>query len=81
LYVLGLAVAPEHRKQGIGRALMAAAKTVAQARRVQALWLDAYDSNAGAGLFYVGCDFRRVGPSRITPAPRVYYEWLAGGWS
>jgi ribosomal protein S18 acetylase RimI-like enzyme len=77
LYVLGLAVAPECRNQGVGRQLMEAAKGVARARPAQALWLDAYDSDVGAGPFYVRCDFRRVGPSEHKDVSLVYYEWLA----
>jgi GNAT superfamily N-acetyltransferase len=76
LYVLGLAVAPDCRRQGIGRQLMEAAKEVARSRPAQALWLDAYDSEAGAGPFYLRCGFRRVGPSSFKGAPLVYYEWL-----
>jgi GNAT superfamily N-acetyltransferase len=78
LYVLGLAVAPECRRQGVGRQLMAAAKGVARARQAQALWLDAYDSEVGAGPFYVRCDFRLVGPGKHKDLSLVYYEWLAG---
>ena len=78
LYVLGLAVAPECRHQGIGRALMEAAKDVARARPAQALWLDAYDSEVGAGPFYSRCGFRRVGPSNLKEVPLVFYEWLVG---
>jgi GNAT superfamily N-acetyltransferase len=76
LYVLGLAVAPDCRRQGIGRQLMEAAKEVARSRPAQALWLDAYDSEAGAGPFYLRCGFRRVGPSAFKEARLVYYEWL-----
>ena len=76
LYVLGLAVAPECRNQGIGRQLMEAAKDVARDRPAQALWLDAYDSEVGAGPFYLRCGFRRVGPSSFKEVPLVYYEWL-----
>ena len=83
LYVLGLSVAPECRRQGIGRQLMEAAKDVARSRPAQALWLDAYDSEVGAGPFYERCGFRRVGPSSfrpgaVRPVALVYYEWRTG---
>ena len=78
IYVLGLAVAPECRKQGIGRQLIEAAKAVARSRPAQALWLDAYDSEVGAGPFYSRCGFRRVGPTTFKEVMLVYYEWLAG---
>ena len=76
LYVLGLAVAPECRNQGVGRQLIEAAKDVARSRPAQALWLDAYDSKVGAGPFYLRCGFRRVGPSTFKEVSLVYYEWL-----
>jgi predicted N-acetyltransferase YhbS len=84
LYLLGLAVAPDWRKMGIGRQLVDAAKDAARARRAQALWLDAYDSHAGAGPFYLRCGFRRVSSSSkagVPPGARVhspllYFEWL-----
>lgn len=77
LYVLGLAVAPEWRKQGVGRELMDAAKAEAWARPADALWLDAYDSDAGAGPFYLRNGFRGVGASSGRDPSVVYYEWLA----
>ncbi len=76
LYVLGLAVASEWRRQGIGRELMDAAKEEVRARPAEALWLDAYDNDAGAGRFYLHCDFRRVGASTRRDLSLVYYEWL-----
>jgi GNAT superfamily N-acetyltransferase len=77
LYVLGLAVAPDSRQRGIGRALMDAAKEVAQTWPAQALWLDAYRHAAGAGPFYERCGFRELGPSASAEVPVVFYEWLA----
>jgi GNAT superfamily N-acetyltransferase len=78
LYVLGLAVASRCRGQGIGRLLMDAAKDVARFRRAEALWLDAYDNDAGAGPFYLRCDFRRVGVSPCREVPLAFFEWLTG---
>jgi predicted N-acetyltransferase YhbS len=69
LYVVGLAVAIEYSRMGIGRALLDAAKDVAHSRRAAALWVDTYAGAAGAGPFYLRCGFRRVGT--------LYYEWLA----
>ncbi len=81
LYVIGLAVAPDYRKMGIGRRLMDAAKEQARARRADALWLDTPEGEAGAGPFYLRCGFRRVAPAGKArtqgTAPLVYYEWLA----
>lgn len=76
MYVLGLAVSPDARGQGIGRGLMEAAKEVARSRPAEALWLDAYRHPAGAGPFYERCGFRAVGPSSRGEVPLIYYEWL-----
>jgi GNAT superfamily N-acetyltransferase len=77
LYVLGLAVSPEARGQGIGRELMEAAKAKARSWPAGALWLDAYDHVAGAGPFYIRCGFSKVGRTQYREVPLVYYEWLA----
>jgi len=76
LYVLGLAVAPAARGQGVGRQLMDAAKGAARAESAGALWLDAYEHVAGAGPFYMKCGFRQVGRTSYKQVPLVYYEWL-----
>jgi predicted N-acetyltransferase YhbS len=76
LYVLGLAVAPTERGQGIGQALMEAAKASASSWPADAVWLDAYDDRAGAGPFYVKCGFREVARTRFGSLPLIYYEWL-----
>jgi GNAT superfamily N-acetyltransferase len=75
LYVLGLAVAPAHRHEGIGRELIEASKQVARDWPAQALWLDTYDHAAGAGGFYERCGFREVGASALNHLPLLYYEW------
>ena len=76
LYVLGLAVAPQCRGQGIGRQLMDAAKDTAASWNAQALWLDAYEHAAGAGPFYLKCGFRQVGRTESREVPLIYFEWL-----
>lgn len=77
LYVLGLAVAPRCRGQGIGQQLMEATKQTARDWGAQALWLDAYEHAAGAGPFYVKCGFRKVGRIEHRDVPLNYFEWLA----
>jgi GNAT superfamily N-acetyltransferase len=76
LYVLGLAVAPDARGQGVGRRLMDAAKAAARSESAGALWLDAYEHVAGAGPFYLKCGFRQVGRTSYKQVPLIYYEWL-----
>jgi GNAT superfamily N-acetyltransferase len=75
-YVLGLAVSPLARGQGVGTELMEAAQGVARSAGVEALWLDAYDNEAGAGAFYVKCGFTRVGRTTLGKDPLIYYERL-----
>jgi ribosomal protein S18 acetylase RimI-like enzyme len=75
LYIFGLAVAPEVQGQGIGRALIDAAKDAARSSRADALWLDAYDHAAGAGPFYEKCGFKRVGTTSHNTVSLLYYEW------
>jgi GNAT superfamily N-acetyltransferase len=77
LYVLGLAVAAKCRGRGVGRQLMDAAKDTTRAWDAQALWLDAYDHEAGAGSFYEKCGFRSVGRTEYLEMPLIYFEWLA----
>lgn len=76
LYVLGLAVSPDTRGQGVGRQLIDAAKQALRSWPADALWLDAYDHAAGVGAFYEACGFRLVGPSSRGEVPLIYYEWL-----
>jgi len=79
LYVLGLAVARECRGMGVGRLLMDAAKDAARSRSANALWLDAYEHAAGAGLFYIKCGFRERGRTAHDGMPLTCYEWLETG--
>jgi GNAT superfamily N-acetyltransferase len=76
LYVLGLAVAPQFRGRGEGRQLMAAANDAARKVGAQALWLDAYDHEAGAGPFYMKCGFARVGVLKHRGVPLICFESL-----
>ncbi|MEO8018747.1 MAG: GNAT family N-acetyltransferase [Pseudomonadota bacterium] len=79
LYVLGLAVAPHAREQGVARQLMEAAKEVSRSWPADALWLDAYDHLAGAGPFYLKSGFREVGRTKYRKMRLIYYEWLVRG--
>lgn len=75
LYVLGLAVSPQTRGEGIGQQLMHAAKECVHSWPADAVWLDAYDDAAGAGPFYVRCGFREVARTSFGQVPLIYYEW------
>ena len=76
LYLLDMAVTPDLQRRGIGRLLVEEAKTVARAWPSEAIRLDAYDSDAGAGPFYAKCGFLEVGRKTYRGVPLVYFELM-----
>jgi len=74
LYLISMAVLPAMQRQGIGRLLLAEAERVARAWPADAIRLDAFDAEAGAGAFYAKCGFREVGRVVYRKAPLVYFE-------
>lgn len=74
LYLLGMAVTPARQRRGIGRRCMEGAKRIARAWPADAIRLDAYDAEAGAGPFYVRCGCTEVGRVTYRSAPLIYYE-------
>jgi GNAT superfamily N-acetyltransferase len=76
LYLTSMAVVPDRQRQGIGRLCVAAAAKVAKRWPGDALCLDAYDAEAGAGEFYRKCGFREVGRASYRNVPLVYFEML-----
>lgn len=64
LEVIDLAVAFEHRRRGIGRALIEAAVAEAAARGARRLTLRVLSTNPGARALYEACGFRREGVLR-----------------
>jgi ribosomal protein S18 acetylase RimI-like enzyme len=74
LYLTGLAVSPVHQGQGLGREAMGDAVVVGEAWPADAIRLDAYDADAGAGAFYEKCGFRSRGRVVYKSDPLVYYE-------
>jgi GNAT superfamily N-acetyltransferase len=76
LYLLDMAVRPDLQRRGVGRNLLAEAKAVATAWPAHAIWLDAYDSPAGAGPFYAKCGYREVGRKTYRGVPLVYFELM-----
>lgn len=59
--VLNLAVAPEHRRHGIGGALLEAGLAAFRRRRVEEVFLEVRESNRSAQSLYLGRGFRPVG--------------------
>ncbi len=76
LYLTGLAVSVAHQGHGLGRLAMEDACEVARALPAYAIRLDAYDSPAGAGDFYIKCGFTERGRVVYRGDPLVYYELL-----
>ena len=76
LYLLDMAVSPDRQRRGIGRRLVEEAKAVARAWPSEAIRLDAYDSDAGAGAFYAKCGFSEVGRKSYRGVPLVYFELM-----
>jgi ribosomal protein S18 acetylase RimI-like enzyme len=76
LYLTNMAVQPALQRSGIGRACLDDAVRVARGWPAEAIRLDAYDADAGAGGFYQRCGFREVGRLIYRNVPLVYYELL-----
>jgi GNAT superfamily N-acetyltransferase len=76
LYLLAMAVIPERQRQGIGRKCLKEAERIAKGRPADALRLDAYDANAGAGGFYARCGWKETGRVTYRGAALIYYELL-----
>ena len=76
LYLTGMAISVAHHGQGLGRLALQDARAVAQAWPADAIRLDAYDAEAGAGRFYAKCGFQERGHAVYKGDPLVYYELL-----
>lgn len=76
LYLTGFAVSVAHQGQGLGRLAMEDACNIARDWPADAIRLDAYDSPAGAGDFYLKCGFDERGRAVYRGDPLVYYERL-----
>jgi len=59
--VLNLAVAPEYRRHGVGRALLRAGLSFLRKRRVEEVYLEVRESNQSAQALYLSSGFRPVG--------------------
>jgi ribosomal protein S18 acetylase RimI-like enzyme len=76
LYLTGMAVAVSHQGQGLGSMALADACAIAAEWPADAVRLDAYDANAGAGGFYARCGFTERGRMVYKDNPLIYYERL-----
>lgn len=78
LYLTGMAVAVSHQREALGRLALDDAVAVARAWPADAIRLDSYDAEAGAGPFYARCGFVERGRVVYKGDPLVYHEQLLG---
>ena len=71
-----MAVHPSLRRHGIGRSCIAKVIVAARALHANAIFLDAYAAEAGAGEFYAKCGFVKVARVAYRGVPLVYYQAL-----
>jgi GNAT superfamily N-acetyltransferase len=71
-----MAVSVAHQGQGLGTLALEDARTIAREWPVDAIRLDAYDGEAGAGGFYARQGFTERGRVVYKGDPLVYYELL-----
>ena len=76
LYLLGMAVSPSRQRTGIGRKCLEAATEIARRWPADAVRLDAFDAEAGAGGFYARCGWSEVGRTSYRGTPLIYFEYL-----
>lgn len=76
LYLVGIVVAVRRQRQGIGTDALQDAHQVARSWPADAIRLDAYDGEAGAGPFYVKCGYTECGRTRYKGNPLIYFEHL-----
>jgi GNAT superfamily N-acetyltransferase len=76
IYLTSMAVEPKLQGKGIGRAMLAAAEENVRTWPGQAIRLDAFDANAGAGGFYTRCGFVEKGRTAFRGVPLIYFERL-----
>jgi GNAT superfamily N-acetyltransferase len=76
LYLTSMAVSPGEQRKGVGRLCLDEARRIARKWPSDAIRLDAFDAEAGAGEFYSKCGFREVGRAIYRVAPLIYFEML-----
>jgi len=76
LYLVAMAVTPPKQRQGLGRKCLEDATRIARDYPADALRLDAFDAEAGAGGFYVRCGWTEVGRASYRNSPLIYFEFL-----
>ncbi|HEX6314625.1 MAG TPA: GNAT family N-acetyltransferase [Gemmatimonadaceae bacterium] len=80
-YLTNMAIDPRHQRLGIGRRAVEKALRLVREWQGDAVRLDAYDADAGAGGFYEKCGFVERGRAAYRGTPHIYYEKLLTGES
>ena len=73
---VGMTVSVAHQREGLGRIALEDAAMVAAAWPANAIRLDAWDADAGAGRFYERCGYQQRGRVVYRGSPLVYLERL-----
>jgi GNAT superfamily N-acetyltransferase len=76
LYLTAMAVHPDKQRQGVGRRCLAEVVQIVRKWPGDAIRLDAYDAQTGAGEFYRKCGFHEVGRASYRDTPLIYFEML-----
>jgi GNAT superfamily N-acetyltransferase len=76
LYLTAMEVDPKHQRQGVGKLCLEEACRIARKWPSDAIRLDAWDAEAGAGEFYRKFGFREVGRATYRDTPLIYFEML-----
>lgn len=76
VYLHDMAVIPNMQRQGIGRHFLHKVIPLVKASPSNAIRLDAYDADAGAGTFYAKCGFREVGRVIYRKTALIYFELI-----
>lgn len=76
LYLTGMAVVVAQQGRGLGRLALDDAVEVAREWPADAIRLDAYEGDGGAGPFYRACGFADRGENRYRDTALHYYELL-----
>ena len=76
LYLVDMAVHQDVQRKGIGKYMLREVKSFVTSWPAEAIRLDAYDSDAGAGEFYRKCGFNERGRVVYRKVPLIYFEFL-----
>jgi len=74
LYLVSMAILPAMQRCGIGQMLIKEAARQVRAWPADAIRLDAFDGDAGAGAFYAKCGLHETGRTIYRNAPLIYFE-------